>query len=115
MLMDMEALDIYELDPVYGGGVSELVKVCTLASTYEVKVILHGSLVPVNAQISFAQNAALVPMMEYLVARNEATQLFFKNPMKPQNGVFSPPLVPGVGLDVDESKIESEREISWTR
>ena len=113
MLMDMGAMDIYELDPVWAGGISEMLKVCALASAYDVKVILHGSLVPVNAQISFAQNAALTPMMEYLIVRNEASQLFFKNPLKPVNGFFTPPTAPGCGLELDENKIESESEVSF--
>ncbi len=111
LLMDMNAIDICQLDPAYAGGISEMVKVANLCSVYNIPVIFHGSLVPVNAQLSFAQNAALVPMMEYLIVRNEATQLFFKNPMKPVNGYFSLPTAPGVGLDLDESKIESERDI----
>ncbi len=113
MLMDMGAMDIYQLDPVWAGGISEMMKVCALASACDVRTILHGSLVPVNAHISFAQNAALTPMMEYLIVRNEATQLFFKNPLKPVNGFFTPPTAPGCGLDLDESKIESESEVSF--
>ena len=36
-----------------------------------------------------------------------------KNPVKPIEGFVIPPAVLGVGLDLDENKIESEREISW--
>jgi len=48
MLMDMEAMDIYQVDPAWGGGISELNKVCTLASAYGVQVIPHGGWVPAN-------------------------------------------------------------------
>ena len=113
MLMDMEALDIYQMDPVWAGGISEMNKICTLVSAYNVQIIPHGGSVPVNAQISFAQNPIVVPMMEYLVIRNEIEQFFLKNPLKPVNGFIVPPTAPGVGLDLDESKIESERDISW--
>jgi L-rhamnonate dehydratase len=111
LLMDMNCIDICQLDPTYAGGISEMVKVANLCSVRNIPAIFHGSLVPVNAQISFAQNAVVTPMMEYLILRNEATQLFFKNPMKPVNGFFSAPTAPGVGCDLDESKIESERDI----
>lgn len=112
MLMDMEALDVYQMDPEWAGGISEVNKICTLASAYNVQVIPHGNSVPVNAQISFAQNSAVTPMMEYQILFNERVQFFFKNPVKPVNGFITPPTAPGVGLDLDESKIESEREIN---
>ena len=113
-LMDMGALDIYQFDPTWAGGISELIKICTLASVYDVQVIPHGVSVPVTAQVSFAQNPVTVPMMEYLIVEQERLQHFMKNPVKPVNGFVTPPAVPGVGLDLDENKIESEREISWT-
>ncbi len=112
MLMDMEALDVYQVDPEWAGGISEVNKICTLASAYNVQVIPHGNSVPVNAQISFAQNSVVTPMMEYQILFNERVQFFFKNPVKPVNGFITPPTAPGVGLDLDESKIESEREIN---
>jgi len=112
MLMDMEAMDIYQVDLVWDGGISELNKICTLASAYDVQVIPHGGWVPANIQISFAQNCAVTPMMEYLHLMNEAGQFFLKNPVKPVNGFFTPPTDPGIGFDLDDSKIESEREIN---
>ncbi len=114
-LIDMGALDIYQIDPAWGGGISETMKICALASAYDLPLVLHGSLVPVNAHISVSQNATLIPMMEYLVHFNEMSQIFFKNPTKPVGGFFTPPQAPGVGLDLDESKIETERDISWSK
>jgi len=112
MLMDVEALDVYQMDPIMAGGISEVNKICTLASAYDVQVIPHGGSVPVNAQVSFAQNSVVTPMMEYLVAWQKIAQFFLKNPVKPVNGFITPPTASGVGLELDESKIESEREIN---
>ena len=112
MLMDMEAIDVYQVDPEWAGGISEVNKICTLASAYDVQVIPHGNSVPVNAQISFAQNSVVTPMMEYQIIHNEGVQFFLKNPVKPVNGFITPPTAPGVGLELDESKIESERDIN---
>jgi len=115
LLMDMEALDVYQVDPVWAGGISEVNKICTLASAYDVQVIPHGSSVPVNAQVSFAQSPVVTPMMEYLVLLNETLQFFLKNPVKPVDGFITPPTAPGVGLELDESKIESEQDINWSK
>ncbi len=113
MLMDMEALDVYQVDPVWAGGISEVNKICTLASAYDVQVIPHGGSVPANVQVSFAQNSVVTPMMEYLVVLQEMLQFFLKNPVKPVNGFITPLTAPGVGLELDESKIESERDIKY--
>ena len=112
MLMDMEAMDIYQMDPVWAGGISELNKVCTLASVYDVQVIPHGDVASVSAQLSFAQNSTVTPMLEYQVVLQEVRQFFFKNPVTPVNGFITPPTAPGMGIDLDESKIESEWDIS---
>jgi L-alanine-DL-glutamate epimerase-like enolase superfamily enzyme len=44
-----------------------------------------------------------------LIVEQERLQYFMKNPVKPIDGFVTPPKVPGVGFDLDESKIESER------
>lgn len=114
-LMDMEAMNIYQPDPAWSGGVSETLKICALASAYDVKVALHNSLPPVAVHLSFAFNSALVSLIEYLVIVNEASQFFFKNPLYPVDGFFTPSDIPGAGMDLDESKIESEREITFRK
>lgn len=112
-LMDMGALDIYQFDVTWAGGISELMKICTLASAYDVQVIPHGVSVQATIQVSFTQNTVIIPMMEYLVAPQESLQHFLLNKVKPVNGFITPLNVPGVGLDLDGSKIELERDISW--
>jgi L-alanine-DL-glutamate epimerase-like enolase superfamily enzyme len=112
-LMDMEALDIYQFDATWAGGISELMKICTLASAYDVPVIPHGVSVQATLQVSFAQNSVMVPMMEYLIVEQERIQLFIKDQIRPVNGYVTPPTVPGVGIELDETKIDSERDIIW--
>lgn len=48
-------------------------------------------------------------MMEYLDSFNHLTQYFLKQPMSPIDGYFHPPELPGVGIEIDEGKVESER------
>ena len=112
-LMDIVALDIYQFDATWAGGISELMKICTLASAYDVPIIPHGVSVQATLQVSFAQNSVMVPMMEYLIVEQERLQHFIKNQIKPVNGYVTPPKAPGVGIELDETKIESERDINW--
>ncbi len=114
MLMDMGAMDIYQVDPTWAGGISELMKICALASAYDVQIMPHGGVESVLAQVSFTQNAAVTPMMEYQNVLNESKQFFLKQSTKPVNGYIYPPESPGVGIEVDESKVEAERDISYS-
>jgi hypothetical protein len=46
--------------------------------------------------------------------RKWAHQWFLKTPVQPVNGVVMPADTPGLGMDLDESKIEEQRPLSWT-
>ena len=114
MLMDMGALDIYQFDAVWAGGISELLKITTLCSLYDVPFVPHGVSMQATAPVAFAHNAVVVPMLEYLVADQERLQFFLKETIKPVEGYLYPPTSPGLGMDLDESKIVSCNQISFT-
>ena len=111
--MKAGAVDIYQADTMWAGGVSEMLKIATICSVYDVPLIPHGASVPVNAHLSAAWPPPLCPYVEYLVKWNELRQFFFKNPVVPVNGMISPPDEPGVGVEIDESKVTAERTLSW--
>ena len=52
-------------------------------------------------------------MFEYLIAEQERCQHFLKHRIKPVNGFIIPPDVAGVGIELDEDRIESEKDIEW--
>jgi L-alanine-DL-glutamate epimerase-like enolase superfamily enzyme len=113
MLLDLGAMDVYQVDPIWAGGISELMKIYALASVYDVKVIPHGGVEPVLAQVAFTQNAAITPMMEYQNVLNVWKQFFYKHTTRPADGYIYPPVGPGIGIELDESKIETEKDISY--
>ncbi len=113
LMMDMRAVDIYQPEPVSSGGISEVMKICHMASARDFPVIVHCGSLHANLAISFSQNAVITPMMEYLVlSQLGETQHFFKNAVKPVNGYFYPQMVPGL-IQLDESKIERAADVSW--
>ncbi len=112
-LMATRAMDIYQPDTYWAGGISEMLKIAALASTYDVQLIPHGHSVPANTHFSFAQPATLTPMIEYLVKWNTIHQWFLAHPVHPVDGKVTPPNRPGLGMDLDENKIESRRELSF--
>lgn len=113
LMMDMKCCDFYQPEPVGSGGISEVLKIVNMASARDLPVALHCGSLPANLAICFAQNPVVIPIMEYLIMSQEGeTQFFFRNEIKPVNGYFYPPTVPGL-YDIDESKIEAEHDVGW--
>jgi L-rhamnonate dehydratase len=112
LMMERHAVDVYQPDPAWCGGITEAVKICTLASAYGFPTPLHASLPNAVVHISFAQNAVVCPIMEYLPLRSSAGQHFFKEPVKPVGGFVYPPLMNGL-YELDPAKIENEKDITF--
>jgi L-alanine-DL-glutamate epimerase-like enolase superfamily enzyme len=53
------------------------------------------------------------PLLEYLIKWNEIHQFFLKHPLKPVNGHVTLPTTPGIGMELDEAKIQDRREVSF--
>lgn len=104
-LLQAEAVDVIQADPDWCGGVSELVKICALASAYGKHVIPHGHSIHPAAHVIAAQSPATCPLAEFLLVHQPTKQHFFKTPLYPKNGVIPLPNEPGLGLELDESKI----------
>lgn len=113
-LMDAGAVDVLQPDIYWCGGISETLKILALASAYDLPVIPHGHSSNAGAHVTAAQPATLVPLQEYLIKWNVIHQWFLKTPLQPVNGVITLPETPGLGMDLDEAKIEEQRPLSWT-
>ncbi len=111
-LMDARAADVLQPDIYWAGGISELLKICALASAYDLPVIPHGHSVPATLHLIASQPVTTCPLLEYLVKWNQIHQFFLKNPIVPVNGQVTLPAGPGIGMELDEAKIESRREIT---
>ena len=63
-LLTNEAVDLLQTDPDWTGGISEQVKICALASSFDVPVVAHGhSLLPA-LHVAGAQPPSTVPFVE---------------------------------------------------
>jgi L-alanine-DL-glutamate epimerase-like enolase superfamily enzyme len=113
-LMDAEAVDVLQPDIYWAGGVTEMLKICAVASTYDLPVIPHGHSTPASAHLIASQPPNLCPLLEYLIKWNEIHQFFLKTPLKPVGGVVRLPDSPGLGMDLDRGKIEEEQELSFS-
>jgi len=110
-LMDARAVDVLQPDIYWAGGISEVWKICALASAYDLPVIPHGHSVPATVHVLAAQPVTTCPLLEYLIKWNEIHQFFLKYPIKPAGGVVRLPTRPGVGMELDKAKIREQREL----
>lgn len=114
-LMDAQAVNVLQPDIYWCGGISETLKICALASAYDLPVIPHGHSSNAGAHLTASQPVTLVPLQEYLIKWNVIHQWFLKTPLQPVNGVITLPETPGLGMDLDDAKIEEQRPLSWTQ
>ena len=111
-LLDAGAADVIQPDVLWAGGITELVKICALASTYEVEVVPHAH-TAVTVQVLAAQPASLCPLLEYLVNHSVVHQHFFEEPVVPSNGVVTLTDTPGLGVEIDEDKVMRRTVLEW--
>jgi L-alanine-DL-glutamate epimerase-like enolase superfamily enzyme len=112
--LDAGVLDFVQADPEWCGGITELVKICSLAEAYEVKVVPHGHHILAAAHVVAAQPPSVCPMVEYLFHSHlDRMQYFHKAVLRPEKGWLQLPTQPGLGLELDEDKIAEKRELKW--
>ncbi len=101
-LLTREAIDFVQTDPDWTGGITELTKICALASSFEVPVIAHGHSLLAALHVAAAQSPATVPMVEYLVLAQPAKQFFHDPVYSPEGGDVALPELPGLGIVLSE-------------
>ncbi|MCS7041934.1 MAG: mandelate racemase [Bryobacteraceae bacterium] len=104
--LDAQALNVVQADPEWCGGVSELLKICHLASAAGVQVIPHGHSLHAALHVVAAQSPAVCPMVEYLILKMRSYYHFEKRPPVPVRGRIELPDAPGFGIEIDPAKVE---------
>jgi L-rhamnonate dehydratase len=108
------ALSVVQCDPEWCGGTSELLKICTLASVFDVPVIPHGHSLHAALHLIASQSPAVCPLAEYLILKMRSYYHFEKHAPVPERAHFALPDTPGYGIELDDSKIESREKMHWS-
>ena len=110
-LLLRDAVDVVQTDPDWTGGITELMKICALTSAFEVPVVAHGHSLLAALHVAAAQAPTTVPRVEFLI-RTQETKQFFHDPIyRPETGDVALPELPGLGLALDESKIDTREPV----
>ena len=114
-IVEQRAMDILQPDIYWAGGISEVLKICALAATFDLPVIPHGHSSHATAHLLASQPPTLCPIQEYLIKWNVMHQYFLKDKIQPEDGNISVSWLdkPGLGITLDSSVIESEQDLAW--
>ena len=112
-LMDAGAVDVLQPDIYWAGGISEMLKICALASAYDLPVIPHGHSVPATIHLIASQPVTTCPLLEYLDKWNTIHQYFLKHRIEPVDGKVTLPTTPGIGMELDEARVQEMVELRF--
>jgi L-alanine-DL-glutamate epimerase-like enolase superfamily enzyme len=110
-MLDIGAVDVLQPDPRWVGGISELVKICALASAYGVEVMPHAGGLAATHVIA-SEPIGLCPMQEHALRDAHTVHYFLTDKSVAVNGYIPLPTGPGLGLELDETVIESQEELA---
>jgi len=102
------ALNVVQADPEWCGGVSELVKIGTVASLHDVHVLPHGHSLRAAIHVIASQSPMTFPLGEYLINKMRHYYHFESNPLTVERAHIALPAGPGFNVQLDPAKIESQ-------
>ncbi|MFQ5809834.1 MAG: enolase C-terminal domain-like protein [Armatimonadota bacterium] len=110
-LLEAGAVDVIQADPDWCGGISELVKIATVCSTYDVPLCPHGHSLHAALHVAAACPHPVLPQVEFLIMHQRNKQRFMKGYIEPEQGMIRPPGTPGLGIEIDPEKAQERREV----
>jgi len=106
-------LSVVQADPEWCGGISELLKIGTVASLHDVPVIPHGHSIHAALHVIASQSPLTFPMGEYLINKMKHYYHFEKHPPFPRNAHLALPTGPGFDIEWNPANIESQKILTW--
>lgn len=102
-ILEKQAVNILQPDIGRAGGVSEVKKICTLASIYDIPVIPHGSGAPTYHVVMSTSNC---PYAEYIDVEAQGGAPNFVGEPKPTRGLIELDDKPGFGYELNEDLLK---------
>ena len=111
------ALHVVQADPEWCGGVSELVRIATLASAHDAHLVPHGHALHAALHVVASQSPATCPMGEYLLAKMALPEHpwyfshFEREPLRVEKGEVLLAERTGFGIELDPARVEKETRV----
>jgi len=109
--LEKHAIQVVQADPEWCGGVSELVKMCAIASAFDAHVIPHGHNLHAAMHVVASQSPMTCPLVEFLIQKMSYYYMFEKYVPTPVNGVLSLPETPGFGIEFNEAVVDRMEKV----
>ena len=107
------ALNVVQADPEWCGGISELVKICAVASLHDAHVIPHGHSLHAALHVIASQSPMTCPLAEFLILKMASYYHFEKHPPLPEKAHIALPAGPGFGIELDPAKVEQQTVLTF--
>lgn len=108
--IERHAVDIVQNDAAWNGGITEMLRIGTLARAHGLPVIPHYSAGGIGFVASLHGALAMnSPMIEWHLRPNPFRDGLAGDAIRHENGEFLPPKKPGLGISPDEKVIERYR------
>ncbi len=111
--MKAGALNVIQTDPEWCGGISELVKICAVASLHDVHVMPHGHSIHTALHVILSQSPMTCPLVEYLFLKMGSYHHFEKSPPSLKGEKLALPERPGFGIEIDPAKVEKQTVVKF--
>lgn len=86
-------------DPTWAGGLTEMTKICALASAHGIPVIPHHGGIA-STHLIASQTTTTCPIQEWLLQAGARDNVFMKHKIEPVNGYIELPRRPGLGIEL---------------
>jgi len=106
-------LSVVQADPEWCGGISELLKIGTVASLHDVPVIPHGHSIHAAMHVIASQSPMTFPLGEYLINKMRHYYYFETHPPAVERAHLKLPTAPGFGIEIDAAKVDSQKVLNW--
>ncbi len=96
------------------GGITQVKKIAAIAESYHSAVATHNYLGPVLTAAAVQIDASIPNFItqEYTIRDEEEIHAVYRNSLKREGGYITVPEAPGIGVELDDSKIASSPFVS---
>lgn len=107
-IVENQLVDFVQPDICHCGGITEIRKIASMVEPYHIKFAPHNPNGPVAAAASMHVSAVTqnFDILEFAAQSVYARADIFNISLKPENGYFSLPEGPGLGIELDEKAFE---------